>query len=1125
MPPKFYAELVKKYFLSLLFLVLSGFMAIGHPVIKLRIGNIEKDYFPMRITVGIQGNHIILGSNVGSPVLSFIKIVHGTVTDEQGDPLGAVTVSIRGTTQSTTTNSKGEYELKEVPDKGVLVFSHIGYETVVEKISGRTVVNVQLKISETALSQVVVVGYGTQRKIDLTGAVDQVEGKVLEDRPAPNALRGLEGVIPGVYINMPSGRPTDTYSMVVRGEGSIGAGGRALVLIDGVEGDPSRLNPADIQSVSVIKDASAAAIYGARGAFGVVLITTKTPQKGKMQLNYSFNYSLNDRAVKPKLLTNGYLWAQNFSDAYYARYKTYPTKVNTGLPFSQDYLDELKSLNDQGALPKIDIDPTSGKYIYYGSTDWQKQLYADYDPSIEHTLSISGGSDKVAYYLSGRYFDQKGLFRYSPDTYKNYDLRAKGSVQVFPWLKAENNFSLSRRTYFYPESQHNSGVTIFRRIADEYSPIAMLQNPDGSFTKNAAISFESFLTGGNYEKYLWNQFRNTTSFTASFLKDQLNVHGDLSYIFTPYLEDAQRTPITYSDAPDHFVVNETSNDWASETTHRTDYIGTNIYADYAHDFGKHAFKAMIGFNYENTIRKDRSYKRYGLINPDLPDPSLITGENFILTGGGYEWTTAGEFFRLNYNYAHKYLLQINGRYDGSSKFPSGQQYGFFPSISAGWRVSQEPFWKLSEKSISNLKIRGSFGSLGNGNVSPYSFLETMPVSQLGRAINGIDPLYTNQPNVIPTGLTWEKVTNANLGLDIGFLENRLNLTFDKYIRYTYGMFTPGLPLPAVFGAGVPKGNYADLKTPGWELSVDWNKRVGSPDAFHYELRFTVSDNHSIITKYNNPNGLIGTYYKGERLGDIWGYVTDGLFKDEQDIANAADQSMVPANLSHKSEIEPGDVKFVDQNDDGKITPGAGTLSDPGDMKVIGNSQPRYLFGFNANGEWHNFSLSVFFQGVGKRNWWPSEDASYFWGQYNRPYGFEPMDTYNNQWSPGNPNAYFPRLVGYEALSYGHAALGVPTTRYLQNAAYIRLKSLSLGYNLPESVISKAGIRNARVYLTGQNLWIWSPMFKITRAIDPEAIESQSQVDSHDYLLGTYTGSETDLYPILKTYTIGINLTF
>jgi len=1053
------------------------------------------------------------------------KIV-GKISDENGNPLVGVTVLVKGTNLGTATNGKGKFELESVSDTATLVFTNIGFESQEIKRAGHGALTVVMKENSNALNTVVVVGYGTEKKVNLTGAVDQVSGKVLDNRPTPNALRGLEGVIPGVYINMPTGNPTDTYSMVVRGQGSIGAGGSALVLIDGVEGDPSRLNPADIQSISVIKDASAAAIYGARGAFGVVLISTKNPQKGKTQLNYSSNYSMNDRAVKPKLLTNGYLWAQNFSDAYYARYKTYPTTVNTGLPFSQDYLDQLKQLNDQGGLPDININSSTGKYIYYGSTDWQKQLYADNDPSTEQALSISGGSDKVDYYLSGRYYSQKGLFRYSPDKFKQYDLRAKGSVQVFPWLKVEDNFSLSRRSYFYPESQHNSGVTIFRRIADEYSPIAVLQNPDGSFTKNAAISFESFLKGGNYEQYLWNQFRNTTSFTASFLKNRLNVHGDFSYVYTPFLEDAQRTPVIYSDKPDNFIVNESSNNWASEETHRTDYLATNIYADYSFKLGRHAFKALVGYNYENTLRKDRYYKRYELINSDLTDPSLITGDNFTLTGGGYEWTTAGEFFRLNYNYSNRYLLELNGRYDGSSKFPSGQQFGFFPSVSAGWRVSQEPFWKVSKKIVSDLKIRASLGTLGNGNVDPYSFLGTMPVSRLGRMINGDNPQVTSAPNVIPNGLTWEKVTTSDVGIDVSFLDNRLDITFDKYTRYTIGMFTPSLPLPGVFGSGVPKGNYADMKTPGWELAIGWSDQLGSTEhPFRYDLKFTLSDNYSIVTKYNNPDGLISTYYKGGRLGDLWGYETDGLFKDQQDIAKAADQILVPANVSYKNEIMPGDLKFVDRDGNGKITPGASTLNDHGDMKIIGNTQPHYLFGFTGSAEWHHFNVSVFLQGVGKRSWWPGQDASYFWGQYNRPYGFEPLDTYEKQWSPDHPDSYFPRLVGYVALSNGTSALGAPTDRYLQNAAYIRLKSLSIGYNLPVSLTSKAGISNARLFLTGQNLWVWSPMFKITRAIDPEAIESQSQVDSQVYLMGAYESSQTDLYPILKTFTIGVNLTF
>lgn len=1067
--------------------------------------------------------------HVSSSILQEQPItIHGTVTDAAtGDPLPGVTVAVKGAERGTSTDANGKFELNNVADNGVLVVSFIGYETQEIKVSGRAAIHIQLHPSNTSLNEVVVVGYGTEKKMDLTGAVDQVSGKILQNRPMPNTMRGLEGALSGVYINMPTGSPTQSYAPVIRGMGSIGAGGSALVLIDGVPGDLSTLNPDDIQSISVLKDASAAAIYGARGAFGVILVTTKNPQAGKMQLNYSFSYSLNDRAVKPQLLTNGYLWADNFNNAYYAAYHTYPTTINTGLTFSQDYLSELKTLNEQGALPKIDVDPSTGKYIYYGSSDWQKMLYATYNPSLQHALSISGGTKKIDYYLSGRYYYQKGIFNYSPDTYKQYNMRAKGSVQVFPWLKVGNDFSFSQRNYFYPESQHNSGVMITRRISDEFSPLAFLRNPDGSFTKNAAVTFESFLTGGNYEKYLWNQFSNIFNFTASFLNDDLNIYGNFSYISSPYLQDAQRTPVTYSQVPGQLLVNESSNNWASETTQRNTDLATNIYASYKHSFGKSSIKALLGYNYENTVQIARYYQRYDPINSALPDPSLITGQNFTLTGGGYEWTTLGEFFRLNYNYADKYLVEINGRNDGSSKFPLSQQFGFFPSISAGWRVSQEHFWKVSPKIISNFKFRGSLGSLGNGNVAPYSFLATMPVSTLGQVIGGINPLYTNNPNVIPNGLTWEKVTTANIGTDIGFLSDRLNVTFDKYVRYTTGMFTVGLPLPAVFGAGVPKGNYADLKTRGWELSIDWSDQVSTSSPFHYEIKLDLSDNYSVITKYNNPNGLINTYYDGERLGAIWGYVTDGLYQNAAEISKAPDQSRVAATTSAIHDVEPGDLRFVDRNGDGKITPGSGTLKDPGDMTVIGNSQPRYLFGFTGNAEWHHITLSIFFQGVGKMNWWPSSDANLFWGQYNRPYSDEPMDVYKNQWSPTHTDAYFPRLVGYAANGTGqNKELNVPTTRYLQNAAYIRLKSLSIGYDLPKSLISKAKIASARIFFTGQNLWVWSPMFKITKAIDPESIVGATQANSNTYIMGAINGdSEGDVYPILRTVSLGIDISF
>jgi TonB-linked SusC/RagA family outer membrane protein len=475
----------------------------------------------------------------------------------------------------------------------------------------------------------------------------------------------------------------------------------------------------------------------------------------------------------------------------------------------------------------------------------------------------------------------------------------------------------------------------------------------------------------------------------------------------------------------------------------------------------------------------------------------------------------GGFFRFNYNYDERYLLEINGRYDGSSKFPVDQQFGFFPSASVGWRASREAFWKVSPRFISDLKIRASYGSLGNGNISPYQFVETMTVTKLNMVLNGITPNATQKPGVIPDGLTWEKATSTNVGADISFLDNRLTATFDGYNRITTDMFTVGLPLPAVFGASVPKGNYADLKTKGWEVSIGWNNRTSGSKPFSYNLRFILSDNVSYITKYNNPLGLINTYYVGQRLGDIWGLVTDGYFADAEDISKHANQSFTRVSAANK--LLPGDIKFKDLNGDGVIDFGNGTLSNPGDRKIIGNSLPRYQFGFNAGAEWNNFFISAFFQGVGKRDFWPGTDNSLFWGPYNRPYSWQPVEVTNNMWTPDNTNAYFPRLRGYVALN-SNAELTVTQSKYLQNVAYVRLKNLTLGYNLPKTWISRIGMSAARLYFTGQNLWTYSPMFKITKELDPEVIEGS------DPEMNPGSGNGMS-YPMLKTYTVGINVTF
>jgi TonB-linked SusC/RagA family outer membrane protein len=513
-----------------------------------------------------------------------------------------------------------------------------------------------------------------------------------------------------------------------------------------------------------------------------------------------------------------------------------------------------------------------------------------------------------------------------------------------------------------------------------------------------------------------------------------------------------------------------------------------------------------------------------LIFENANDISLALGSN-ITTGGGYEqWAILGGFGRLNYSFKDRYLIEFNGRYDGSSKFPADQRYGFFPSVSAGWRVSKEAFWNVSNKFISDLKIRGSYGSLGNGNIASYAFQEQLNVSRSGIILGGTGglsrPQITRNPIVLPSGLTWETSTTTNIGLDLAMVSNRLRFAYDRYVRKTTDMFTIGLTLPAVFGATAPKGNYADLETKGWEAMLSWADKFnvgGKP--FNYDVRLTLADNTAVITKFANPEKRLSDYYEGMQVGEIWGYTTEGFFTSTEDIAKHATQptSLYLSTLAGK--ILPGDIKFLDLDNNGVIGEGTRRATDAGDRSIIGNSSPRYSYGIMLGGEWNNFFLSAFFQGIGKQDWYPSSEAGVFWGQYNRPYNKLPRWHLDNHWTPENPDAYLPRYVSRLANRTG-GMLTYAQTRYLQNVAYIRLKNIQLGYSLPRKLISSIRASNARVYVSAENIWTYTPLYKYTKDIDPENAVASDQVFSP----GGNAGDAYN-YPMMKGVTFGLSITF
>ncbi|WPQ63108.1 TonB-dependent receptor [Chitinophaga sancti] len=1047
------------------------------------------------------------------------RIVKGRVTDENGQPIIGATVKVLGTAIGAGTDEKGQFSLNAT-ENPTLVISSIGFLSDTVQVPAQGDVRVAMKSNVSSLNDVVVVGYGTQKKINLTGAVTQVTGKVLENRPIPNLSQGLQGVIPNLNLTMGDGKPIQSPAYNIRGTTSIGQGGNALVLIDGVEGDPSMLNPSDVASISVLKDASSAAVYGARAAFGVVLITTKTPSKDKVTVTYSSNYSSKKPTTVPDMVSNGYQYATGFSDAWSAwnDYAQTPQNINKTQKFSAAYLAALKEHNDNPALSKTELDG-NGNYVYYGNTDWYDLLYKNHTSAMDQNLSVSGSSGKASYYITGRYYGQDGLFRFNSDDYKMYNMRAKGTIQLTPWLQIYNNTEYANRSYHNPLNVGEGGG-IFRNMADEAHPTSMLLNPDGTLTYSAAYTVGDFYYGKNGINLYRQMFRNTTGFTANIYKNKLRINGNVTWQNITDDQKRRRVQVPYSAAPGVTAYVGTGYNDLMNSDSSTKYLATNLYAEYETNIGpNHYFKAMAGFNYEQSTGSGFSLTRNGLIYSDANDMNLALGSN-ISTAGGYEkWAIQGEFFRLNYAFKERYLLEVNGRYDGSSKFPTNQRYAFFPSVSGGWRVSREAFWKVPAKAISDLKLRGSWGSLGNGNINSYAFQEKFAITQSGRVINGVRPQQTGQPSVIPNGLTWETSTTRNIGLDLSALNDHLTFSGDMYTRVTTDMFTVGQTLPAVFGTDVPKGNYADLKTKGWEISLTWRDQFNVAEKpLHYSVTANLADYTATITKYNNTNNKLTDYYAGQKYGEIWGYENDGYWTADNVGKAAASQALFKASTS--GQWLPGDIKFKDLNGDGVINNGTNTTGNPGDMKVIGNSTPRYTYGVGVNADWNNFFFGVFFQGVGKQDWWPGNENDVFWGQYNRPYNYMPKSQVGKIWSAENPNTYFPRYRGYVAQN-GSGELYAKQTKYLQNVRYLRMKNIQVGYSLPKTLVSRAKLQSAKVYLSAENLFSWSPLYKVTKDLDVESIGRSDMITNPNPTDNAGNGNN---YPILKSFTLGLNIT-
>ena len=1049
--------------------------------------------------------------------------VKGVVTDfVTHQPLGGVSVQVRDGKAGTMTNDKGEFTLAAA-DSAVLIVSFVGYTPQEMPVNGQSSLNIQLRPANTGLNEVVVVGYGTQKRSNITGAVTQVDSKMIEDRPVSNVGQALQGVIPNLNINFVDGHPGSQAKLNIRGVTSIN-GGAPLVIIDGVPGDINLLNPADVETVSVLKDASSAAIYGGRAAYGVILITTRHGVKGKVQVNYNGNYAVASPTTSHDFITDGYTAGKLIDESF---------RIATGNAYTgytdADY-EQMKARQTDHSLPDVVKDSRNGReqYIWYGHTDWWRFYMRNTMPSMNHAISFSGGTDNMDYAISGRYYQQKGLMQFNRDQYTNYNVRAKINAKMTSWLRLSENMQLTANTYKFPGwGINNTFVSMGVHALPSYVPT----NPDGTFTYRTNLNNygigDGIAADLQYGKSKGQQqnfdLTNIITLTADVTKD-ISLVASYSYDLNPYSSFQRRAQAPWSIFTGQ--IDYVGTDSYSEASNLDQYHVINAYGTYSHGFNGHNIKFTAGYNQELKKYRLLNGSAVNLLSVDLNGLDLGTSGQ-IIGGNSVEWALLGYFGRLNYDYKSKYLLEMNARYDGSSHFPPGNRYGFFPSVSGGWRVSEEPFFWRLKKTVSELKLRGSYGSLGNQSLntnlrlSNYPYIPVVNTGLSNWLIGGVKPQIIAAGAPVTPDLTWEKINSADLGVDIGLIRNRLNVTFDWYDRKTKDMLINGKTLPAVFGAGSPKQNAADLETKGFELSVNWqnNAMVGGK-TLNYNFGVVLSDFKSYITRFDNPSKLLSNHYAGERVGDFWGYTVDGYFKSEDDAKNyAVNQDFVnkqrlaapgDAHLLHA-----GDMKFVDLTHDNIVNNGKATLDDHGDLRRLGNNLPRYAFGINMGASWNGFDIALFFQGIAHQDWYPGNETYMFWGPYGRPYySFIPKDFQSKVWSPENPNAYFPKLRGYEALN-GSAELTSVNDRYMQNLAYIRLKSLRAGYSLPQSLLKHWKITRVRIYFSGENLFTATKLK--TKYVDPEQVSADPDGNRGD--------PNARSYPFMKNYSAGLDITF
>ena len=1111
------------------------------------------------------------------------QIVNGLVVDVNGEPVIGASVVEKGTTNGGITDINGKFTLNVKPGS-TLQISFVGYQT--QEVKATKTVKVVLKEDSELLSEVVVVGYGTQKKANLTGAVATVDvNKTLDSRPIADIGRGLQGSVPGVNITIPTGEIGSDPLIKIRGQiGSISGNNTPLILLDNVE-IPSiqMVNPNDVQSISVLKDAASSSIYGSKAAFGVILITTKSgAQTDKFEVSYSNNFSWQDPA---KSIEIGGIEALQYTlDAQINRgepmpaggfWRISPESLEKAIEWQKQYGGKVK-WNDPVVYGRDWYYDGKDKYGYR-LYDAAKAMVRNWAPTMSHNLSVNGKSGKTSYNIGLGYLDQSGMSKTAKkDDFKRYNASVSVTSELNKYLTVRASSIYSDRNKRYPGIGNTSadpwlymyrwsplfpmGVTEHGNPLKEPSYEMAASNTDNLQNKyyNVNLGFTLNITKNWDVKFDYTYDRQTSETNSSVTQYEA---GATWYAPTAWIENGsqvfvneQGERVDTGGMPAYrFPVEKyynSSGPGASQVGYQNKSVDNNtfnIYTTYNLQLGaekEHAFKFMVGMN--RVTSKWSSHKGWktnliDLTNPQFP---LASGDQFI--EGDRNWEAQLGFFgRLNYSFEDRYFLEANIRRDGSSKFPKNLQWRWFPSFSAGWVFTNESFMKPVENILSFGKFRASWGSIGDQTVSNTLYKAILADGQsswLDGSGNKM-PLY-GTPSLVDSDISWQEIETLDFGVDLRFFKNKFGVTFDWYRRDKKNMIIEGESLPVTLGATAPKGNYGSLRTKGWELSADFTHRFSN--GLGINVMASISDATTYITKgadYLTPwedRKLGTTYSTGRRYGDIYGFVTDRLFQKEDFVYGADGQiekitviyngtahttnkqsSPYPVYQVHYEDnnkliFAPGDVKFVDLDGDGYITPGTGTNGNPGDQTVIGNSTPRYEYSFRLGADYKGIDFSIFFQGIGKRQIWGSGQLAI--PGYNAKEGALPKTFTTDYWTEERTDAFYPRAWNLGGSNTGFSMQ--KQSRYLLDMSYLRIKNITLGYTFPENLLSKVYISKARLYMSLENFFTFDKLNGLP--IDPEAISGYSMFRSDsNYNLGR-TGMGT---PVFKTLSCGVQLTF